>query len=79
MSDEEAKAETLAIRFANAENAKKFKGAFDEAVVSMTELEAIQINAKDDGDSPEEEVKETEEKKTESDKEVNEKLSDLTI
>ena len=34
---------TLAIRFANAENAKKFKDAFDEAVVNVIEWEATRI------------------------------------
>merc|ERR1712029_714746 len=43
-ADEEAKAETLAIRFANAENTKKFKEAFDDAVVSITEWEAERIS-----------------------------------
>lgn len=41
--DEEAKTETLAIRFANADNAKKFKNAFDAAVVSVIEWEADRI------------------------------------
>ena len=43
LSDEEAKTETLAIRFANADNAKKFKNAFDSAVVSVIEWEADRI------------------------------------
>lgn len=34
-ADEEAKDEVLAIRFANAENAQKFKSAFDECGVEM--------------------------------------------
>merc|ERR1711981_413172 len=42
-ADEEAKSETLAIRFANTENTKKFKDAFDSAVVSITEWEAERI------------------------------------
>merc|ERR1712223_2140735 len=42
-ADEEAKAETLAIRFANTENAKKFKDAFDNAVTTITEWEAERI------------------------------------
>merc|ERR1712020_352362 len=43
-ADEEPKSETLAIRFANAENAKKFKDAFDNAVTTITEWEAERIN-----------------------------------
>ena len=42
-ADEEAKTETLAIRFASAENAKKFKDAFDTAVVNVIEWEATRI------------------------------------
>merc|ERR1712062_493311 len=40
-ADEEAKAETLAIRFANTENTKKFKDAFDSAILQVTEWERI--------------------------------------
>ena len=43
-ADEEAKSETLAIRFANSDNAKKFKVAFDDAVISVTEYEAERIS-----------------------------------
>merc|ERR1739846_212034 len=43
-ADEEAKAETLAIRFANTENTKKFKDAFDSAILQVTEWEAERIN-----------------------------------
>jgi len=39
-ADEEPKAEVLAIKFANAENAAKFKAAFVSAVKEMTALEA---------------------------------------
>ena len=41
--DEETKTEVLAIRFANAENAAKFKSAFDDAVIIVTEVEATSI------------------------------------
>ena len=41
--DEETKTEVLAIRFANPENASKFKTAFDAAVISVTEIEATNI------------------------------------
>ncbi|KAK7487906.1 hypothetical protein BaRGS_00020807 [Batillaria attramentaria] len=37
-ADEESKEELLAIRFANAENAQKFKSAFEEAQAKMEEL-----------------------------------------
>merc|ERR1712001_614496 len=43
-ADEEAKAETLPIRFANTENTKKFKDAFDSAILQVTEWEAERIN-----------------------------------
>jgi Ran-binding protein 1 len=42
-ADEETKTEVLAIRFANPENASKFKSAFDAAVISVTEVEATSI------------------------------------
>ena len=42
--DEETKTEVLAIRFANPENASKFKSAFDSAVMTVTEEEATKIN-----------------------------------
>ncbi|XP_070573453.1 ran-specific GTPase-activating protein-like isoform X2 [Ptychodera flava] len=38
-ADEEPKAETLAIRFANAENAQKFKAKFDECQQALLEKE----------------------------------------
>ncbi|XP_012942374.1 ran-specific GTPase-activating protein [Aplysia californica] len=37
-ADEEAKEEVLAIRFANAENAQKFKAAFDESAEEMRKM-----------------------------------------
>merc|ERR550539_1887730 len=43
-ADEETKTEVLAIRFANADNASKFKAAFDGAVITVTEAEALKIN-----------------------------------
>merc|ERR1712203_891555 len=43
-ADEETKTEVLAIRFASPENASKFKNAFDSAVMSVTETEAMKIN-----------------------------------
>ena len=42
--DEQTKTEVLAIRFANPENAAKFKTAFDSAVMTVTETEAMKIN-----------------------------------
>jgi len=43
-AEEQIKTEVLAIRFANAENATKFKTAFDSAVMTVTETEAMKIN-----------------------------------
>ena len=72
--DEEPKAETLAIRFASAENTKKFKDAFDSAVVSITEWEAERIS------KAEEAAAVTQEKTLEKDKgETETQLSQLSI
>ncbi|ESO91642.1 hypothetical protein LOTGIDRAFT_191338 [Lottia gigantea] len=78
-ADEEPKAELLAIRFANAENAQKFKSKFDECKEIMRE-----IKSKDAGDSPQKSTeKETDAKtndKSEKDTEkVAEKLEDLSV
>ncbi|XP_072029507.1 ran-specific GTPase-activating protein-like isoform X1 [Amphiura filiformis] len=40
-ADEEARPETLAIRFANAENAQKFKDKFEECQKAVTEMRTI--------------------------------------
>ena len=72
--DEEPKAETLAIRFASAENTKKFKDAFDSAVVSITEWEAERIS------KAEEAAAVTQEKTLEKEKgETETQLSQLSI
>lgn len=42
-ADDEAKPEVLAIRFSNAENAKKFKFKFEEAVKAVTSAKAKEI------------------------------------
>ena len=46
--DEQTKTEVLAIRFANSENATKFKTAFDSAVMTVTETEAMKINLEEE-------------------------------
>ena len=74
-SDEEAKQETLAIRFANADIAKKFKEEFDSAVAKVTEAEAQRINQTEISNNESDEKKD---KKTETDA-AAEKLSSLTI
>ncbi|XP_070573454.1 ran-specific GTPase-activating protein-like isoform X3 [Ptychodera flava] len=48
-ADEEPKAETLAIRFANAENAQKFKAKFDECQQALLEKEATK-SSKEEAD-----------------------------
>lgn len=83
-ADDEAKAETLAIRFANADNAKKFKVSFDEAVLAATELEAEKIEKAEGGDVPSqttkvEEKKDVPKNEEESSKEATEQLSSLSI
>lgn len=68
-ADEEAKPETLAIRFANPENAKKFKDKFDEAKKINQELIDKEKSSKlpnGDGD------------KTEADS-VTEKLGEMSV
>merc|ERR1712223_1386293 len=43
-AEEQTKSEVLVIRFANSENATKFKSAIDSAVMTVTETEAMKIN-----------------------------------
>ena len=74
---------TLAIRFANAENAKKFKDAFDEAVVNVIEWEATRIaDAESKLRSPLEKDKVDQDeaaKKGDTADDTSEKLDSLTI
>ena len=49
----------LAIRFANAENASKFKSAFDDAVRVVTEVEATNIELTETQSTTEDNVVET--------------------
>lgn len=82
MIDEEAKPETLAIRFANAENAKKFKDAFDNAVVSVIEKEADKITKAEEvpGKNGENDKQNSKEVKDDTDEEkTTEQLSALSI
>ncbi|KAI8505198.1 Ran-specific GTPase-activating protein [Branchiostoma belcheri] len=70
-ADEEPKAELLAIRFANAENASKFKSQFEEARDFLKERLEIKEEKADSG---------TESGKDEEDSdEVAEKLGELTV
>jgi len=81
-ADEEAKTETLAIRFANADNAKKFKDAFDNAVVNVIEWEATRIaDAESKLRSPLKKDKVDDEAAKEGDttEDASEKLDSLTI
>lgn len=77
-ADEEAQAELLAIRFANAENAMKFKDAFEKAKVIMEETlkksEKKPADASTKADNKEEEA---EEEKAADD--VANKLEELTV
>ena len=80
--DEEAKAEVLAIRFSNPENASKFKTAFDNAVINVTELEAKKIELSETDESEDTTKKETNESPAqtkESEKEITEELKHLTV
>eukprot|EP00058_Branchiostoma_floridae_P026411 XP_002611902.1 hypothetical protein BRAFLDRAFT_272416 [Branchiostoma floridae] len=71
-ADEEPKAELLAIRFANAENASKFKNKFDEAKELVRER--LETKGEEKADSGTESGKDEED----SD-EVAEKLGELTV
>ncbi|XP_022108904.1 ran-specific GTPase-activating protein-like [Acanthaster planci] len=74
-ADEEAKGETLAIRFANVENAQKFKDVFEECQRMISEQE------KKDNEKPEENSTETpaESSKEKSADEIAEKLGEMTV
>merc|ERR1739844_382814 len=76
-ADEEAKAETLAIRFANTENTKKFKDAFDSAILQVTEWEADRITRAEEAAAA---VKrDTKEKDLEKDGDAQKEFSKLSI
>ena len=79
LADEEPKAELLAIRFANAENAQKFKTIFEEAQNSQkSEAKANGVEQKN-GDSKEEEVEKESTKKEDSGDKLADKLGDLSV
>ncbi|XP_077995716.1 ran-specific GTPase-activating protein-like [Glandiceps talaboti] len=50
-ADEEPKPETLAVRFANAENAQKFKAKFEECQKSLSEKGELEANTSKDEDA----------------------------
>jgi len=76
-ADEESKPELLAIRFANAENAQKFKEAFEEAQKIMKETQAdICDPAKLCKDDKKEEKSEKTKDETNS---VTEKLGEMSV
>eukprot|EP00158_Paraphelidium_tribonemae_P000657 Partr_v1_DN23079_c0_g1_i1_m26996 putative ran binding protein len=66
--DDEVKQELLAIRFANAENANKFKAKFEEcqkvnqAVIDGGDIPELEVLAVEDKEEPKEEKKEEEKK-----------------
>merc|ERR1739838_157508 len=77
-ADEEARSETLAIRFANADNTKKFKDAFDNAVTTITEWEAERITKAEEAAAVTQGT--TQEKVLENnDGDAEQKLSQLSI
>merc|ERR1712226_424461 len=90
-ADEETKTEVLAIRFANADNASKFKAAFDAAVITVTEEEALKINLEEgainptseESESQKESILSNESNKTQSpkdsSKDVAENLKNLSV
>jgi len=56
-ADEEPKQETLAIRFGNIENAKKFFDAFEQMRNYVLKMEAKKIREEEEGDGKEKEDK----------------------
>ncbi|BFZ18708.1 hypothetical protein BsWGS_21747 [Bradybaena similaris] len=87
-ADEESKEEVLAIRFANAENAQKFKTVFEESAEEMKKLlktSAVIQNGEADAEKKDDEkVKEDQSKadsqETESDEtELSSQLKDLKV
>ncbi|KFM62718.1 Ran-specific GTPase-activating protein, partial [Stegodyphus mimosarum] len=86
-ADEEPKPELLAIKFANAENAQKFKEAFNQAkdisAKFLNEKQAVDSSTKEESDSGEESDEDKPEVQTDADKdgakEVSDKLSNLTV
>ncbi|KAL3858204.1 hypothetical protein ACJMK2_012806 [Sinanodonta woodiana] len=82
-ADEEARPELLAIRFINAENAQKFKKAFDEGKDLMAKILASKVNGvtspgKEDKSPNKEDNKEKSNYDAESDS-VADKLQSLTV
>ncbi|XP_035233136.1 ran-specific GTPase-activating protein-like [Stegodyphus dumicola] len=86
-ADEEPKPELLAIKFANAENAQKFKEAFNQAkdisAKFLNDKQAIDSSTKEESDSGEESDEDKPEVQTGADKddakEVSDKLLNLTV
>jgi Ran-binding protein 1 len=81
LSEEESKPELLAIRFANAENAQKFKTQFDIAKVSAgdtlpTALSEEKSNGKEDAET---ETKENDKKEDEETEEVAKQLKGMSV
>ncbi|XP_072164095.1 ran-specific GTPase-activating protein-like [Diadema setosum] len=75
-ADEKPKPETLAIKFANAENAKKFKEKVDECQEELRKYNESDDEKEDD--MPENASKETDKSKQEAD-DVAEKLGGMTV
>ncbi|XP_041456906.1 ran-specific GTPase-activating protein-like isoform X2 [Lytechinus variegatus] len=73
-ADEEPKQETLAIRFGNAENAKKFKEKFEECQKVLKEAAAEEKS----DEKPENESKQAEKSEKDAD-DVAEKLGGMTV
>ncbi|XP_038059442.1 ran-specific GTPase-activating protein-like [Patiria miniata] len=89
-ADEEAKGETLAIRFANVENAQKFKDKFEECQRMISEQEkkdnekpeSTDKPAEENGEKPAEENEEKPPAETSEEKsadEIAEKLGEMTV
>jgi len=78
-ADEEAKSEMLAVRFSNAENAKKFRDKFEEAQKIMEENVKERLNAAASGDSETQEEGTNQKSEGKDAEEVSEKLGELSV
>lgn len=79
-ADEESKPELLAIKFANAENAQKFKEAFEEAKSIAASIEkSVQDSSSEDEEEEKSNNERSEKPKADSTDEVVDKLSNLKV
>ncbi|XP_033628419.1 ran-specific GTPase-activating protein-like [Asterias rubens] len=78
-ADEEPKPETLAIRFASAENAQKFKDKFEECQKLLSEQEKKDAEKPESSDTPAETTDKATNSSEKSANEIAEKLGEMTV